>query len=580
MTHHHESPETFVEILLKQQEQASNLTAILELENGREEGGRVTYGELVTRASRFAATLKEFRKEAVLIMLPSGLDFALGFYGCLLAGAIGVPLYPPSGTETLSQRLVAVARDCQARAVITSVHARAEVAQAFESMGTTAPRVFTLEGLEQGSTSCIEKAAPQDIAFLQYTSGSTSAPKGVIVTHANLVDNVRRLDKTHDLYLLAPEEQLRFVSWLPMFHDMGMIGKVLQPCYHAGISIVMPPRAFVRSPIVWLEAISKYSAHYSMSPNFGYDACVARLPRHKTEHLDLSSWRLAVNGSEPVSHRTLVQFAKRFAENGLRATALSPGYGLAEATLCVTGYKTDAPFRWDSFDPESLANGEARISKSSSARTLVASGEVLDPAEVMVVDEETTEPLPEGKVGEIWISNGSVAAGYWHNEEATSQAFGGPPRGRSDAGYAYLRSGDLGFIWDRHLYVVGRSKDLIILNGQNIYPQDIEQTVQASNARLRGYVGAAFPIELEGKEHLAIVQSAPSSVLRDEMASLDAAQEIKKAVYKREGVPIRDVVLVGVASIARTSSGKVRRAEMKQRYLRGEFRTAQATVSS
>lgn len=580
MIHQYETPKTFVDILLKQQERASNSTAMLELEKGREESGRVTYGDLVTRASRVAATLKEFRKEAILIMLPSGIDFALAFYGCLLAGSIGVPLYPPSGAETRTERLVAVARDCRARAVITSASARAEVEQTFESMGATAPRILTFEELEDTATLWVEKATPRDVAFLQYTSGSTSAPKGVVVTHANLVDNVRRLDETHDLYLLAQTEQLRFVSWLPMFHDMGMIGKVLQPCYHAGLSIVMPPGAFVRSPIVWLEAISKYAAHYSMSPNFGYDACVARLPRTKTENLDLSSWRLAVNGSEPVSHRTLVEFAKRFAENGLRATALSPGYGLAEATLCVTGYKTDAPYRWDSFDPDALANGYAKTSKSSNARTLVASGQVLNPAEVMLVDPKTTEPLKEGKVGEIWISNGSVAAGYWHNERATAQTFGGPPRGRSESGYAYLRSGDLGFIWDQHLYVVGRIKDLIILNGQNIYPQDIEQTIQASNASFAGYAGAAFPIELEGKEHLAVVQSAPSSVLRDEQASLDAAQQIKKDVYKREGVPIRDVVLVGVSSIARTSSGKVRRAEMKQRYLRGEFSTTQGTATS
>ncbi|MEA2563442.1 MAG: hypothetical protein QOH06_4946 [Acidobacteriota bacterium] len=509
------------------------------LADGELEAERLTWGELDVRARAVAWALSQSVPpgERVLLLYPPGLDFVAAFFGCLYAGVVAVPAYPPRLNDRSQSRLRAIAADATPKAALTTK--------------SIAERVPELPGVRWIATDGLNGTAPEladpdpdAVAFLQYTSGSTSTPKGVMVTHANLVHNERMIGQA-----FAMDEDSVVVGWLPLYHDMGLIGNVLQPLHAGARCVLMSPVAFLQRPRRWLEAIHRYRGTTSGGPNFAYELCVRKIPPAEREGLDLSSWRVAFNGAEPVRAHTLEAFAQAFAPCGFRASSFYPCYGLAEATLFVTG-------------------GAPRVEEGR-----VSSGHMWDAQQIAIVNPDTREELPRGSEGEVWIAGPSVAAGYWGNPEATERDF----RARlSSGGGPFLRTGDLGILSSGgELFVTGRIKDLIILRGRNHYPQDIELTAQRSHPDLRPDSGAAFAVEIEGEERLVVVQEVERR-RRDGLEELAAA--VRRAVAEEHEVQPYEVVLVRTGMVPKTSSGKVQRHACRAQYLAGELTVLERSV--
>ncbi|HET9212138.1 MAG TPA: proline iminopeptidase-family hydrolase, partial [Thermoanaerobaculia bacterium] len=453
-------PATLIDLLRARAGEKGGAPLYTFLADGEAEEATLSYGGLDRRARAIGARLQQAGAagERALLLYPPGLDFIAAFFGCLYAGAVAVPAYPPRAGRT-QPRLRAIAGDARPRLVLTTAAIAAKAAELSE-------QIPELAGAEWIATESLDSSAaerwtppslgPGTLAFLQYTSGSTAAPKGVMVTHANLLHNERLIGAAFGM-----DEESVVVGWLPLYHDMGLIGNVLQPLHAGGRCVLMSPVAFLQRPMRWLEAVSRYRGTVSGGPNFAYELCLRKAAPEALSRLDLSSWRVAYNGAEPVRASTLERFAEAFAPCGFRAEALYPCYGLAEATLFVTG-----------------GHG-ARVEKER-----VSCGSAWQ--RIVTVDPETGEERPEG---EVWISGPSVARGYWENEEATARDFHAfLPTGEGP----FLRTGDLGFLSGGELYVTGRLKDLIILRGRNHYPQDVELTAERSHPDLHPGGGAAF----------------------------------------------------------------------------------------
>ncbi|MFL6196687.1 MAG: amino acid adenylation domain-containing protein, partial [Thermoanaerobaculia bacterium] len=520
------------------------------LADGEAESGRLTYGELDRRAAAIAAALAETvpAGERALLLYPPGLDFIAAFFGCLYAGVVAVPAYPPRPNDRSQSRLRSIAKDATPRAALTT---GAILAGAMEARGllAVAPELAGLrwiatDGLEAGSAAFAgPEPDPESVAFLQYTSGSTAAPKGVMVTHANLLHNERMIGAAFRM-----EEESVVVGWLPLYHDMGLIGNVLQPIHAGGRCVLMPPVSFLQRPMRWLEAISRFRGTTSGGPNFAYELCLRKATPEALAGLDLSSWRVAFNGAEPVRASTLERFAAAFAPCGFRPEAFYPCYGLAEATLFVTG---------------GLAGTPPRVTAVEESRPVVSCGVSWMGQRVVVADPETGAERSAGEEGEVWIAGPSVARGYWNNLEATERDFNaflttgeGP----------FLRTGDLGFFGDGELYVTGRLKDLIILRGRNLYPQDLELTAEQAHPDLRPGNGAAFPVDEGGEERLVIVHEVER---RRRDGFEEVAEAVRRAVAEEHEVQAQEVVLIRQGSLPKTSSGKVQRRLCRDLYLEG-----------
>jgi acyl-CoA synthetase (AMP-forming)/AMP-acid ligase II/acyl carrier protein len=524
------------------------------LTDGESEGGRLTYGELDRRAAAIAAALAASVApgERALLLYPPGLDFIAAFFGCLYAGVVAVPAYPPRPNDRSQSRLRAIARDAAPRAALTT---EAILAGVFEPRGLLAvapelagPRWIPTDA--SSAPSAAEEAAaafepePESLAFLQYTSGSTAAPKGVMVSHGNLLHNERMIGAAFGM-----DEESVVVGWLPLYHDMGLIGNVLQPLHAGGRCVLMSPVAFLQRPMRWLEAISRYRGTVSGGPNFAYELCARKASPEALAGLDLSSWRVAYNGAEPVRASTLERFAEVFAPSGFRREAFYPCYGLAEATLFVTG---------------GHHGGVPGVAPRVDERR-VSCGHVWMGQRLVVADPETGAELAAGAEGEVWLSGPSVARGYWENPEGTARDFNaflttgeGP----------FLRTGDLGYLSGGELYVTGRLKDLIILRGRNHYPQDVELTAERAHADLHPGGGAAFSVERGGEESLVIVHE----VVRHRKDGIEAiAEAVRGAVAAEHEVQAREVVLIRQGGLPKTSSGKVQRALCRELYLKGEL---------
>ncbi|HSU83775.1 MAG TPA: AMP-binding protein, partial [Thermoanaerobaculia bacterium] len=513
------------------------------LADGESEGGSLTYGELDRRAAGVAAALAASVPpgERALLLYPPGLDFIVAFFGCLYAGVVAVPAYPPRPNDRSQSRLRAIAHDATPRAALTTaailagtVEPRGLLAVAPELGGL---RWIATDSLSGDGAAPAPEPAPESIAFLQYTSGSTATPKGVMVTHANLLHNERMIGAAFDM-----DESSVVVGWLPLYHDMGLIGNVLQPLHAGGRCVLMSPVAFLQRPLRWLEAVSRYRGTVSGGPNFAYELCLRKATPEALAGLDLSSWKVAFNGAEPVRASTLERFAETLAPYGFRREALYPCYGLAEATLFVTG------------GHGSRVEGER-----------VSCGRIWMGQRVVAVDPETGGERKAGEEGEIWISGPSVARGYWENEEATARDFHAfLPTGEGP----FLRTGDLGFLSGGDLYVTGRLKDLIILRGRNHYPQDVELTAERSHPDLQPGGGAAFPVETGGEERLVVVHE----VARHRKDGVEEiAEAVRRAVAAEHEVQVHEVVLIRQAGLPKTSSGKVQRRLCRELYLRDEL---------
>lgn len=528
---------------------------------GEGEAESLTFSELWTRARAIAARLQQLhmRNERALLLYPPGLDYISAFYGCLAAGTVAVPAYPPRMNRNL-QRFEAMLEDAKPKVILaTEPVFRQMRSQITESRQLAElPWIISSDVSPDEADCWIDPHIDRDtLAFLQYTSASTSRPKGVMVTHGNILHN-QVLQK--EAVRHGPETVM--VSWLPLFHDMGLISVVLASLYNGAPCYLMSPVDFLKRPMAWLEAITRYKATFSGAPDFGYQLCVDRITPAEREQLDLSTWRVAFNGSEPVRASTLDSFASAFARCGFRSEAFYPCYGLAESTLFVSGgfYRGAKTFSRSSLEAHS-----PRPSQDGQLVPLVSCGRPLPDSKVRIVDAVTLCRCADGDIGEIWLSSPSVTRGYWNQPEISKGIFGA--RLNDDEG-PFLRTGDLGFLHEGNLYVTGRLKDLIIIRGRNLVPQDIELTVEQSDPSIRPAFVAAISVEVEGAERLVVV----AEVRREDRRNIESeplAARIRGAVVKEFGVEVSAVALLRPNSLPKTSSGKTQRAIVRQEFFRG-----------
>ncbi len=562
-----ETASTWIKVLQARAAESPTVRAYTFLAEGEEESESLTYAELESRARALAACLQGAGAagERALLLYSPGLDFIAGFLGCLYAGCVAVPAYPPRSARTLP-RLRAIAKDAGPAVVLTT----SDLLSGVETLGGRLPELSGVQWLAT-DTLDVERLAGEwrepevngdTLAFLQYTSGSTALPKGVMVTHGNLLHNEEMIQAA-----FRQSERSVIAGWLPLYHDMGLIGNVLQPLYAGAPCVLMSPVAFLQRPLRWLRAISRYRATTSGGPNFAYDLCVKRIPPAERHGLDLSCWEVAFNGAEPVRADTLERFAEAFAPFGFRRKVFYPCYGLAEATLFVSGGRVEEPPVVAGFRPGDLERDRVAPADSldPSARSLVGNGTAWDGQEIVIADPETGLRCPPDQVGEIWVAGPSIAGGYWGRPEESERTF--QARLADDPGAGpFLRTGDLGFLSNGELFVAGRLKDLIILRGRNLYPQDLELTAERSHAALRPGCGAAFSADVAGEERLVIVFELER---RRESEAGPAADAIRRAVAEEHEAQVHEVVLVRMGSVPKTSSGKIQRHACRAAWLDG-----------
>ncbi len=587
---------TLAEVLRRRAVHQANDLACVHLAGGRNHEIRITYAELDARARRVGAFLQQHGAigRPILLVYPPGTDFLVGFLGCLYAGAVATPTYPPDPkriARTLP-RFQAIVSDSGAAMVLTTRALKGMAPALFQA----APELERLDwAAADGLPGGIENdwrdpgVGGDSLALLQYTSGSTGTPKGVMVTHRNLVLNFEVLTRKFG----TPEGSVA-LTWLPNYHDMGLIDGLLRPLYAGQTCVFMSPIAFLKQPSRWLEAITTWRPIVSGGPNFAYDLCVKQVTGDQLARLDLSSWAIAYNGAEPVRAETLERFARVFGPAGFRAGAAWPCYGLAEATLFVSGGEKGEPPKLFTVSKDALSRNEAVPVPQGSPGgiTLVGCG-TPEVERLVIADPETLEPCPPGRVGEVWMSGPSIAVGYWKRPGATEETF----RARLANGDGpFMRSGDLGFLReDGELFITGRLKDLIVIRGRNHYPQDIERTVEtAAPGAIRQGCGAAFSVDIDGEERLVLVHELERRYAdavfegkdrRREDPEVDAftsrqnappspeeiVKKIRRAVAEHHDLQLHAVALIRAGTVPKTSSGKIRRKACRAAFLGGRL---------
>lgn len=543
--------------------------AYIFLEDGENKEVKLTYGELDHQAKAIAAKLQAIVEPGSRALLVYGyndaLEFIAAFMGCLYAGIVAVPCHPPMNRLTVNEvqtRLV----DAAAEIVLSNSSLLTKLKKQLLELGEqnlhwldtrkilndTSPTNYNFP-LIKGET----------LAFLQYTSGSTGEPKGVMITHHCLLQNqeMLRLAFGHDHNSVG-------VGWLPLFHDMGLIGNVLQPIYLGICCVLLSPIAFVQKPIRWLQAISKYRATTSGAPNFAYDLLCDRL-NSVNYNLDLSSWQVAFCGAEPVQSSTIERFSQAFAIYGFQKSAFYPCYGMAEATLMITGgdYRQVPTIKY--VDKLALEKNQVAIAdiNNNSAIALVSAGYPWLDGKLAIVNPQTCQECQDNEVGEIWFSGSSIGQGYWQNPTATQQTFQAKLNGQQ-----FLRTGDLGFIAENELYITGRLNDVLVFWGFNHYPQQIEQTVAQVHPALKANSGAAFSVSVKGQDRLVIVQEIKRNY-RQSFVMEDIVQAIRWAIFQQHLIDVYSIVLLTPGALPKTSSGKVQRSTCKAKFLEQSLST-------
>jgi acyl-CoA synthetase (AMP-forming)/AMP-acid ligase II/acyl carrier protein len=561
---------TFVELLHRRAHQHPEREAYTFLIDGEVEGARLTYGDLDRRSRAIGAWLQqhiEFGSRALLVY-PSDLEFITAFFGCLYGGVIAVPTYPPqTRTRRSLEKVRAIIRDVQPAVILTTSSLLSLVESVFvQAQELHVVPLVTTDNINPILAERLHDLAidSSTLAFLQYTSGSTGMPKGVMLTHGNLLHNAALI---YQHFELSPE--IRGVSWLPLYHDMGLIGMALQTIYASIKITIMSPAAFLQRPIRWLQAISRTGATASAAPNFAYDLCVRKITPEQKAELDLSSWTTAFNGAESIRQETMERFAEAFAPCGFRLEAFTPCYGLAEATLFVSGVRKAALPTVRTLQTTALAQNQVVVTGSNNttepekSQTFVSSGHAPAGLKIMIVNPESCMPCLPDEIGEIWVSSPSIAQGYWQRAEETQQTFRACLANTGEG--PFLRTGDLGFLQDGELFVTGRIKDLILIRGRNHYPQDIELSVEESHPALRPSGGIAFSIDALGEERLVIVHEVERQFKNLDVEEVVGA--IRQAVTRQHELQVYAVALVKVGSIPKTSSGKPQRNACRQKYL-------------
>ena len=530
------------------QEQADAI-AFRFLLDGETQEATLTYGELDRQARAVAARLLAMGTpgQHVLLLYPPGLDYIVSIFGCWYASMVAIPAYPPRHNRHMA-RLQAAVADSEAALALTTSEAYARITSQYEHESALQSLRWIVTDVPD--TVDTARQAPQlhhdTLALIQYTSGSTAIPKGVMLSHRNLVQNLTAMAT-----MQTTEPMTTAVTWLPPYHDMGLIGMLLLPIYIGGEAIVMSPWSFLQRPVRWLQAITRYGGQFSGAPNFAYELCVHRITPAQKHGLDLSSWKAAFNGAERIRPATLEGFVEAFAACGFQRTALSPCYGLAEATLCVTC---------------TLPTSPPRVAPYERTQQLASCGRVVPQHQIRIVNPETCQPAAAGQVGEIWVAGPSVAQGYWRQPEQTQQVFQARIVGEETG--PWLRTGDLGFLQDNELFVTGRLKDLIIIDGKNYYPEDIEYTVQQAHPALLPDCGAAFTIDVDGHERLVVVQEVRRTRDLDTDAVLAA---IRAAVAHDHHVQLYVLLLLRSGQLPKTSSGKIQRHLCRAEFQRQRF---------
>ncbi|MBW3598992.1 MAG: AMP-binding protein [Planctomycetes bacterium] len=575
-------PANLVDLLRFWARQSGARTAFTFQRDDRHETA-LTYAELDLRARAIAARLQQSCRpgDRALLLFPAGLDFIAAFFGCAYAGVLAVPVCYPKPKRPMP-RLLSIARNAEARVALTN----RKTLEQFDFHAAHAELshlkwIASDDARDESADAWSPHSADADeVAFLQYTSGSTSEPRGVMVSHANLLHNLEVIRHGFGIEfdLHEGEPHNKGVFWLPAYHDMGLIGGILTPLYVGGHSLLMSPGAFLHQPFRWLEAISEGRATISGAPNFAYDLCVAKIPEEKRRGLDLSCWDISFCGAEPIQADSLESFAAAFRECGFRREAFYPCYGLAENTLMTAGGEGPGAPRVKTVVRDAMARrrvAELNGDRSLAVQELICCGAAVLDQEIAIVDPDTQRRCARNEVGEIWIKGPSVAQGYWNCPEQTEATF--RARITDDGDGPYLRTGDLGFLEDDQLYVTGRLKDVIIIRGRNHYPQDIERTAERAHEALRPNAGAAVSIEAHGEEALVVIHEIDRA--HRDVDLNEVARCIRRAVADEHEINPHAIVLIRHASLPVTTSGKVQRSLCRRLYLAGDLKVLQEWVA-
>ncbi|MGW1974540.1 fatty acyl-AMP ligase [Streptomyces sp. NPDC001889] len=517
------------------------------------------YAALDAEAARVASWLQEHCAPGDRVLLhPPGLPFVTAFLGCLYAGVVAVPSPMPGHFAHQQRRTTGMAADAGARIALTDTGQLPEVQRWITEQGLgLRAEASDAPGFGDAAAWREPPVDARDLVLLQYTSGSTGDPKGVMIGHGNLLHNADSLRRS-----LGLDEHTRFGGWIPLYHDMGLMGQLLPALFLGSTCVLMSPMAFLKRPHQWLSMIDRHGLGYSAAPNFAYELCVRKVTAERAAALDLSRWRFAANGSEPIQASTLRGFAEHFAVSGFRPEALAPCYGMAEATVFISG-RAGRPPVVRRVDPGALEKDELRpAAPGGPVRELVGCADAPD-FDVRVVDPATSRELPDGTTGEIWVRGESVGAGYWGRAEASAETFAArTARGEGP----YLRTGDLGARYDGELFVTGRIKDLLIIHGRNLHPHDLEHELRLRHPALATLAGAVFSVPAPHEE-IVVLHEIRGRLTPEELT--ETVRGMRRTVLREFGVHAAGVLLMRPGTIHRTSSGKVRRSRMRRLFLDG-----------
>ncbi len=571
-SHRRRSTGTFVHTLRHNAVTAPDALAYRFMSGDGADGESLSNAGLAELVGRYAAALRAMhdaaRDEAskVVLVLPQGKHFVAAFFGCIAAQAIAVPTFPPKNTAQ-AERLKLVLLDLEHCIVLADREGlHTDLADLRRDAALAKVRWCAVEELASEAARPLDEfdADPDAIAMLQYTSGSTGQPRGVMVSNRNMVENSELIKQSFGHH----RPNRRSVIWLPPYHDMGLIGGVLQPV-HAGFpALMMPTSLFVRHPLRWLKAIEEFRGTSSGGPNFAFQMCVNNVRDRDLARLDLSSWDVAFCGAEPISHQTMVDFSKRFAAAGFRPSAIYPCYGMAETTLMVSGKHHLEDMRSLSVDAQALAKGQVRIAAESDegSRALVSCGSVHPSLDLRVVDPVLRTERAQREIGELWISGPSITHGYWGHAEKTLQTYDQQLPGLAGR---YLRTGDLGFVDGGELYVTGRIKEVLIVRGANHYPQDIEQESSLACPEFVNCRAAAFSVPGAAHEQVVLALEVPRTPIDHEAV----VKRINTRLVEKYGIRADVVLFVPRKTIKTTTSGKLQRLQLRTDYLAGSLPT-------
>jgi acyl-CoA synthetase (AMP-forming)/AMP-acid ligase II len=532
---------------------------------------KITNQALDRQIKNVAAALQQydFEGERALLVYPPGLSYITAFWACLFSGVIAVPAYPPFNKK-LTDRLSSIAKDSGAKLVLTSQEIQAFIMPAMKDYKDLSSLKWICTDMfetNQFSAYSQPEIKGDTIAFLQYTSGSTSLPKGVKLSHRNILHNLEAIRS-----ICGYNAQDRAFMWLPQFHDMGLVGGVMQSVYSNFYLSFMSPLDFLQRPYRWLRVMSDYKATISGGPNFAYDYCVKRISDQEKAGLDLSCWKLAGSGGEPVRADTLKRFTEAFACCGFRPEAYYPGYGLAESTFFICCVPPEEIPRVIHLDAHALEQNQVKkvSPDTTNCRPVVSNGVFVSGCRIVIVDPETLCLCSENEIGEIWTSSDSVGSGYWNRFEESEAVFKAYTKDTHDG--PFLRTGDLGFVDKNEIFVTGRIKDLIIVRGANHYPQDIEKSVEESHSALRKGCGAAFSVEVDDDEQLVVVQEMKKQFIHAQTDMNEIISDIRRAILKNHEISPYDIVLIESDTIGKTSSGKIQRQRTKYQYIENSLK--------